>query len=253
MSPCWQRLPSLSPERRARQDSCIFLFLRMPTPSFYLSVFAAAVVVALVPAAFPAIDIAVASLFLRPGAPPEAANWLWVELINEHTPTVFRILVLLCIPAWLLARWIPKFRHLAMPIAFVGLGVFFGPGLLVGAVKDYSLRARPFHVTEFGGERQFSPAWVKADQCNDNCAFVSGHVSDGFFLATLLLIDRRRRWFWLIAGVAGGLIIGFARVSVGAHWLSDVLWALPITMVASWLVDRFLRRFHRIGQAPPSP
>lgn len=220
----------------------------MRTSSVYLLVFGASLAVAMVPALFPALDIAVASYFLRPKPSFDPAGWLWVELINEHTPMLFRALVLLCLPAWFVVRRLPKYRHWALPIAFFGLGVFMGPGLLVGAVKDASLRARPFHVTEFGGIRQFTPALEITNQCDDNCAFVSGHTSDGFFLATLMLIDRRRRWLWLVGGVVCGVIIGFARVSVGAHWLSDALWAFPITLVGSWLVWLFLRRFHQGGE-----
>jgi lipid A 4'-phosphatase len=106
---------------------------------------------------------------------------------------------------------------------------------MVGALKDLTLRARPFHVTEFAGDRRFTPALQIADQCDDNCAFVSGHTSDGFFLVTLMLIDRRRRWWWVAGGTLAGMLIGFARVSVGAHWLSDVLWAFPVTLIGSWL------------------
>jgi lipid A 4'-phosphatase len=60
-----------------------------------------------------------------------------------------------------------------------------------------------------------------------------------------MLIDRRRRWWWLATGVVGGLTIGFARMSVGAHWLSDVLWAFPLTLVGSWLAWWFLGFFYR--------
>jgi lipid A 4'-phosphatase len=212
----------------------------MRSSSVYLLLLAMSVAVALVPALCPSLDIAVSAYFLQSKPPLDTSKWLWVELINEHTPTVFRALVLLCLPAWLVARRVPRFHRWALPIVFTGLAVLVGPGLLVGAAKDYTLRARPFHVTEFGGVRQFSPALVKTSQCDDNCAFVSGHAADGFFLATLMLVDRRRRWWWLAAGVAGGLIIGFARISVGAHWLSDVLWAFPITLLGSWVVWYFL-------------
>ncbi len=212
------------------------------TPPLFLVMFAVAVAAAMVPALYPGLDIAIAGYFLQPNPPVVPSTWLWVELVNEHIPTIFRVMVLLCLPAWLVARRLPKLRKWALPIAFVGLGVLLGPGLMVGAVKDYSLRARPFHVTEFGGVRQFTPALTITNQCDDNCAFVSGHTADGFFLASVMLIVRRRRGWWVAAGVAGGLLIGFARVSVGAHWFSDVLWAFPITLAGSWIVWRLLYR-----------
>lgn len=215
------------------------------TSPLFLAMFAVAVAAAMVPALYPGVDIAIAGYFLQPNPTVVPSKWLWVELLNEHIPTIFRVLVLLCLPAWLVARRTPKLKKWAVPIAFVGLGVLLGPGLTVGAVKDFSLRARPFHVTEFGGVRQFTPALTITNQCDDNCAFVSGHAADGFFLASIMLIARRRRGWWVAAGVAGGLLIGFARISVGAHWLSDVLWAFPITLAASWIVWRFLYRGDR--------
>ena len=73
-----------------------------------------------------------------------------------------------------------RFRH----ILSVGLVFAIGPGLLVnGALKNWIGRARPKNIAEFGGERLFSPAYVPADQCLQNCAFVSGDVA---FIAAFL-------------------------------------------------------------------
>ncbi|MES2878309.1 MAG: phosphatase PAP2 family protein [Pseudomonadota bacterium] len=217
----------------------------MRSSSFYLLLLAASTTAALVPALFPNLDIAVAAYFLQPKPISNISPWLWVELVNEHIPTIFRVLVLLCIPAWIVASLVPKLRHLALPIAFVGLTLTLGPGLMTTALKENGLRARPFHVTEFGGERKFTSALVKTNQCEDNCSFVSGHVACGFFFATLMLLDRRRRWGWVATGVIAGGLIGFARISVGAHWLSDVLWAFPVTLLGGWLVWKFLEIFYR--------
>jgi lipid A 4'-phosphatase len=53
-------------------------------------------------------------------------------------------------------------------------------------------------------------------------------------------------------GIAGGLVIGFARVSVGAHWLSDALWAWPVTMACGWVVWLWLRRVYPVEAASGS-
>lgn len=80
------------------------------------------------------------------------------------------------------------------------------------------------------------------DQCNNNCSFVSGHVACGIFFVSLMLVQRRRALAWATSGVLAGLVIGFARMADGAHWLSDVLWACPITLVCSWVVWKLLIR-----------
>lgn len=208
----------------------------MPTQRFFLILLVCTLGAALVPTFYPALDLAVASYFLQPNPPMKTGDWWWVYGINEYVPALFRTIAVLCIPAWLYLRRHASWHQWARPVAFVGLALLAGPGLLVSASKDITLRARPFHVTEFSGPRSFSPALQRADQCDDNCAFPSGHTADGIFLASLMLIFPRRRWFWLGAGLLGGLVVGFCRVSVGAHWLSDVLWAFPITLFASWLV-----------------
>jgi lipid A 4'-phosphatase len=219
---------------------------KIPTrlKSVYLLLLGASLLVAALPAFWPALDIAVARFFLQAQPPFNASQWFWVDWVNEYTPDIFRWLAVLCLAGWIIASLIPRLRPLCLALAFVGLSVALGPGLATWAVKDQTLRARPFDVVEFGGVRQFTPALIKTQQCDDNCAFVSGHVACGFFFASLMLLDPRRRWWWITAGTAAGLIIGLARMSVGAHWLSDVLWAFPITLLASWIVWHVLALFY---------
>lgn len=224
----------------------------MRTSALYGLLVVIAFTAALVPAVFPAMDLAVAGYFLKVDSPIKTTDWLWVTLINEHTPTVFRSIAVLCLPAWLFARRAQRYQHWVLPIAFVGLGLLLGPGLVVSGLKDLTQRARPFHVTAFGGEKQFTPALQITDQCNDNCAFVSGHAADGFFLVGLMLLSRRRRAWWVAFGLISGLVVGFARVSVGAHWLSDVLWAFPVALVSSWVVWVALTRYYLPFPAPQS-
>lgn len=67
-----------------------------------------------------------------------------------------------------------------------------------------------------------------------------------------MLVQRRRQVFWGVVGVTSGLVIGFARMADGAHWLSDVLWAGPITLVCSWTLWKFLLRVYpEASDEPP--
>jgi membrane-associated PAP2 superfamily phosphatase len=65
-------------------------------------------------------------------------------------------------------------------------------------------------------------------------------VACGVFLISLGLVHRRRQRVWAVVGTVSGLVIGFARMSDVAHWLSDVLWAFPITLLTSWVVWKTL-------------
>ena len=217
----------------------------MRIPSAYFAVLGGSLLVALIPVVWPSLDLSLSAFFMQAHPPIQPTQWLWVEWINEYTPDVFRTTAILFLLAWIIASVVPRFRRHALSLAFVGFSIALGPGLATWALKDYTLRARPMDVVEFGGTRQFTPAFVQAKQCNDNCAFSSGHAACGFFFASLMLLYPRRRWRWVSLGVLAGLAVSFARVSVGAHWLSDVLWAFPLTLLTSggvwWVLTQFYR------------
>ncbi len=122
-------------------------------------------------------------------------------------------------------------------IVFLLFSLALGPGIFVNAVlKDHWGRARPFQVTEFGGSRRFTPAFVISDQCNSNCSFVSGDASLGFFGLAFFFVARRRRAFIAAAGVLAGSVFGLVRMAQGAHFLSDVIFSGVFTFLAAWLL-----------------
>ncbi len=194
------------------------------------------------------MDLGAAALFIGQAAPIGAAKWWWVEWINLYIPAAFRTMVVVALLGWLLVNLRPWGKRWRLPLAFVVLAGALGPGLLVNnGFKDNWQRARPYQVQPFGGTQQFTRAAVMTDQCNNNCSFVSGHVACGFFFVSMMLVHRRRQRMWAITGVTAGLVIGFSRMADGAHWLSDVLWASPITLLCSWFIWKILIRFY------PSP
>lgn len=224
----------------------------MRTKNIFLLLLGASIAVAMLPVLWPRLDIAAAAFFLQPDPPVNPAKWFWVDLVNEYTPDLFRTIAIILIAGWIAIGLTRRWRRTALALAFVGVSLLLGPGFATWAVKEHQLRARPFDVVEFGGQRQFTPALQQANQCSNNCAFVSGHVACGFFFASLMLLDPRRRWWWIAIGVVAGGVIGVARMSVGAHWLSDALWAFPITLLSSWLVWQVLAFFYK-QELPPEP
>jgi len=201
------------------------------------------------------VDLFFAGLFAGPQKQLEARDWWWVELINLYVPLVFRWIVFGSAALFALSFALKRLAPLRFTFIFLAMAIATGPGLIVnGVFKDQWQRARPYQVAEFGGPQQFTRAAVMTDQCDNNCSFVSGHVACGFFLMSLLLLQASRRRTWLVIGAACGLLIGFARMADSAHWLSDVLWAGPITMMSSWLVWQsllHLPRWTRLYSAPP--
>lgn len=136
-----------------------------------------------------------------------------------------------------------RLRH----VLCVGLVFAIGPGLLVnGALKNWIGRARPKNIAEFGGERLFSPAYVPADQCLQNCAFVSGDVAFiAAFLAPVLLLAPGHRRAGILAVVVATVLAGFYRMATGAHFLSDVVLAALMTWTLALAVHGALYRGER--------
>lgn len=189
----------------------------------------------------PAVDIVAARLFSDPSQsfPFPLRDWPPVAFLHEGVPRITWAVVAglaLAAIAWIvpaLARW----RIRPMVIAYVALSLAIGPGLITNSLlKEYSGRARPAQVTEFGGPKKFTAAFAPARECQTNCAFVSGHAATGFFLVTfaLLLAPGTRRRAAIAGAIAAGSLFGLARMAEGGHWLSDVVFSGLINIAVAW-------------------
>jgi lipid A 4'-phosphatase len=216
------------------------------TPRLYLWITGLSLLAALVPTLWTSLDLQAAAIFAGPEAWLHAVGWWWVALINDQVPTVFRWFLVVALVGWIAASLQKRWQAWRLPLIFVVVAGVLGPGAVVNwGFKDNWQRARPYQVEYFGGTKQFSRAAVMTNQCDANCSFVSGHVACGVFLVSLGLVHRRRQRTWAALGVVSGLVIGFARMADVAHWLSDVLWAFPITLTVSWLVWKALAALYR--------
>jgi lipid A 4'-phosphatase len=136
------------------------------------------------------------------------------------------------------------FRVFNWSVIYLLLALALGPGLVInGILKDHWGRARPREVVAFGGDKQFTKAFVLSDQCETNCSFVSGEAALGFYgLTFMFVVRRRRRKTIAIASVLIGSLIGLLRMSLGAHFLSDVIFSGLFTFLVSYLLYLLLIR-----------
>jgi membrane-associated phospholipid phosphatase len=113
-------------------------------------------------------------------------------------------------------------------------------------LKEHWNRPRPVAVTEFGGERTFVPWWDVRGDCDKNCSFVSGDVSMAAwtFAAAALAPPA---WRTLAYGGALALTAATAvvRVSFGAHFFTDVVFAGVMTFLLIWLLHGAIYRWPR--------
>lgn len=209
---------------------------------------------ALLFAGFPEIDRQLAGFFAR-----DDWHWLFarnsllVDLPYLLTPWLGRGLILGLFAAWA-ASFFTRFgglrRHRLLS-GFLLLAALIGPVLIVDAgLKQNVGRARPAQIADFGGERQFTPAFVVSDQCRGNCSFVSGHVATtAFIMAFGWLGQARTRHRWLQLSLAASAYMALIRMATGGHFLSDCVFAWFAVYFGLWLTQALYARLSWVGDA----
>ncbi|MEM8575849.1 MAG: phosphatase PAP2 family protein [Pseudomonadota bacterium] len=195
-----------------------------------LATLAVGLLVGLVFAVFPGIDLWAASLFYdaKTGKFPMARSEDWEAVRN----LAYWVPYLLVAPSLfvLIRKFVfPRTKMIIAPsVALFLVGTFIaGPGILTNMVlKDNWGRPRPHQVEQFGGKADFEPWWRPGGACHRNCSFVSGEGSLAFWtVAPAMLAPPPARPFTMGAAVLYGLTVGSLRVGFGRHFLSDVLFA----------------------------
>jgi lipid A 4'-phosphatase len=135
------------------------------------------------------------------------------------------------------------------PWVFLTLARLIGPGILVHlVVKENWDRPRPRSVQEFGGYKDFIPAFIPAamiaDQPGNNKSFVSGHAAMGFYLMVFAWVFRRRSWFY--AGLAMGFVVSFGRLVQGGHFASDLIFSGFLCYFSYRLLSYWILGYSRI-------
>ena len=125
-------------------------------------------------------------------------------------------------------------------VLYLLLVLVIGPGLIVNTtLKDNFGRARPRDVVEFGGAKQFTPAFIVSRECNRNCSFSSGDAAGGFFAIALALALSRRRAV-LVAAFAFGAAVSLSRIASGAHFFSDTVVSFFIVLLVSDILHHYI-------------
>lgn len=207
-----------------------------------------AVVVGVVFAVYPRLDLGISAFFYNRQANLFDAN---VQPWVQNTRAAARILIaLLAAPACfaVLGKLIlPRRRMLISGRAalFVIITLALGPGLLTNVVlKDYWGRARPIDVTEFGGAYRFTPWWDPRGDCPENCSFIAGEASGAFWtLAPAALAPPQWRALAYAGALAFSVAISLLRIAGGGHFFTDVVFAGVFTFLLIWATHGLLFRW----------
>lgn len=233
---------SIQPRNQRRQAMCSYKFTELKWLSVAFAILAALFI------AVPALDLSAGSLLFEDG------HWLferdsgWLALPYQGLPRLGQATLIALVALWLLSfvHAHDSLRARRFHFGFLLVAALLGPVLLVDfGLKGHSGRARPVNVQEFGGRSHFTPAFIPANECRKNCAFVSGHVATTSFLMAFGWLGppaRRRRWL-ILSAVAGGFMT-LVRMAPGGHFLSDGIFAWFSVYFILWLTERSFRLFN---------
>jgi lipid A 4'-phosphatase len=207
-----------------------------------------AAVVGIVFAIWPQLDIAIGALFYNPATHSFAA---WYSDRVEQARDAASLLITLCVvPAFLALVGKIAFpqRRMLIPgraALFLIVTLALGPGLLTNVVlKGHSARMRPVDVVALGGKERFTPWWDPRGDCPDNCSFVAGEASGGFWtLAPAALTPPQWRAFAYAGALVFGAALGLLRMAAGGHFFTDVVFAGVLMYVLIWILHGLIYRW----------
>lgn len=193
---------------------------------------------------FPWLDLAFSRLFADASGNFPMTNSSLANLLNDGLKLLlagfFALALLLACISPLLRGKVQSIESIARDCWFLVAVYVLGPGLIVNAIlKAWVGRARPASVTEFGGDRLFTPMLQVTDQCVNNCSFSSGEVAatSTFVFAVLALawahLTRRGRYLAASAGAALICMSTILRIGFGRHFLSDALASVTISALVT--------------------
>ena len=195
------------------------------------------------------LDLQIAQLFYDPAERRFlAASNPYVALVRDNGYIALVTCVSAVIAA-LVTRMLRRPQRIipGRVVLFLVGTLALGPGLLVnGILKEYWHRPRPVQVVEFGGNRPYVDWWNPGGACERNCSFVSGEVSAAAWMFPPALLAPPQ---WRIAAFAAAAIftavISLSRMAAGAHFFTDMLFAVLLTLLLIWIAYGVIFRWRR--------
>ena len=190
-------------------------------------------------AIYPSADIGFSSIFYKGNNQFFVQHYLvssvyFYEFLVRNVMMPLIIVFLLFFPILIkLSKYLKNKFHIynfkIRDILFVWISALLIAVLINFVLKNLWGRARPVDTIIFDGEKIFTPWTFYSTQCLDNCSFVSGDASVGFFIACLYYVTNNNKFLYF--SIIVGLIIGVVRIGAGAHFLSDILMSFVVVNI----------------------
>ena len=187
---------------------------------------------------FSDLDIEAAARFYHPENPedvwPERHWWLWQILFDYAFPFTVTI-GSVAFGIYLLSYFYNKSRRFRRQALYLLLVIALGPGLVVNLIfKDHWGRARPVHITQFGGDFNYTPP-LQFGHTSDK-SFVCGHCSVGYSFFAVYFLAKHYKLVYFAVTLLFAWTMGFTRMTSGGHFLSDILWSGYLVFLVAFLL-----------------
>ncbi|MAI07468.1 MAG: hypothetical protein CMF61_00780 [Magnetococcales bacterium] len=178
--------------------------------------------------------------------PDSGLGW-FLRQYSQMPMIVVSVIFLIFILTPPLRKKYPYLRHTALIWLFT---LLFGAGLLVHtALKDTIDRPRPRETVLLGGTQEFTGAFGIQKEYNQAAefngkSFPSGHVAMASMLLVPFFALRRRKpkvaQGVLMVGILYGLLVGYGRMLLGAHFFTDVIWGVLCVALTAAIGSSFI-------------
>ncbi len=152
----------------------------------------------------------------------ERNNWYLVHLNHKVFKQLLIAVYLSFFVLWLASIKFEKLRPQRWLYGYMFVVSILSTAL-IGILKSQSAHACPWDMTE-----QTATGFIWNFTATHGHCFPGGHASTGFALITgffvFRLVQPKRAWFYLTAGLLLGFMMGWGQMMRGAHFLSHNLW-----------------------------
>lgn len=199
---------------------------------------------------YPELDLKISAPFFYPDKKDFMLRWVpLLGLMRDASMWVVAVLVAPAFIALALKLALPR-RRMIVPgraVVFLIATITIAPGLMTNVLlKDYYPRSRPIDVPQFAGEERFTAWWDPRGGCGKNCSFVAGEGSGAFWtIAPAVLAPPAWRPLAYGAALAFGIGVSALRVTFGAHFASDTIFAGVLTFLVIWIAYGLIYRWPR--------
>lgn len=189
---------------------------------------------------FPQIDLYISSLFYD--GESFAFKRTWLEQLFFHSIKPIIITLALGSIAIFIFNFFKKKNILninAKVILYLLLVLGIAPGLIVNAtLKENWGRARPHQTTDFGGSKEFTPAFIPSNQ--GGYSFSSGHSAAAFSLIGFVILANRRKKLWMTLILSYATLMSLVRVAAGGHFFSDTVTSFFIVIISTSIIHMMI-------------